>query len=1020
MKKLTTLLLGLLPMVVSAQQLPEWQDKDAFRLGQLDPHECVVPYANGKGALAQIADQRFADSPWYMDLNGKWDFKWSSSPNGRPADFYKPDYSTKGWDKINVPGNWQTQGYGTKLYVNTTYEFDTKFYNFKKSPLTPPVVPVDSNEVGCYRRVFSVPANWKDRRTVLCLEGASSFYYVWVNGHLLGCNQDSKTAAEWDITDKLVEGENTLAIEIYRWSAGSYLECQDMWRLSGIERDVYLYSTPKTYVADYTVTSPLDREKYKDGLFGLNIETAGEKMDGTIAYALYDADGKKVLGAETAIEDNVTFDAEIKDVNAWSAETPYLYTLELQLKDKAGRVTETLGCNVGFRTSEIKDKQFCLNGKPVLIKGVNRHAFTQDGHYVDEATMLKDIELMKLNNINTVRNCHYPMERRWYHLADKHGLYIIDEANIESHGMGYGKESLANFVEWLPAHMDRTKRMYAKSKNHPAVTFYSLGNEAGNGINFEETYKWMKSVEHNRPIQYERAIEAFNTDVMANMYRPIDVVEAYCHKEGVYRPFILCEYAHAMGNSVGGLQDYWELFEREPLAQGGCIWDWVDQSFVEHTPDGTLWYAYGGDYGPKGIPSDNSFCCNGLINSDRTAHPHLAEVKAVYRNIKSKLAAGQTLALDVHNWYFFTNLDQFDMKWSVVDEEGDILASGTKVVKCAPGETVRVDFSDVKIPASVKDVYLNVDWLTRKSTEMIPAGYAIAEEQFVIRQSDMADNSKPLKLKGKNNVYTAEGLSFTVDSKTGAVVSLCSEGAELLAEPITLSLFRPYTENDAHGNGTGKYWTAEGLDSVYQQAVSAKLKNNVLTVNTRVFGRDNRQLGTASFKYSVRPGNRLAVETDFVPDTAVLRTLPRVGLTYRTPEALAKQVSYIGRGGETYVDRNTAGRIGRHTTSPRSDFHPYIVPQSTGNHTDVRSVDFNGDLLTVTSTRPFQFSATPYDDANVQAAKHLKDLVDDGMVTVHLDAEQTGVGTATCGPDILPKYRLAIEPVNFTFFFKVK
>ena len=366
MKKLITLLSGLLPVLAGAEQLPEWQQIEAFRLGQLDPHECVVPYANGKGALADIADQRFFESPWYMSLNGKWDFKWSQSPGERPTDFYKPDYSTKGWDKISVPGNWQTQGYGTKLYVNTTYEFDSDYFHYKKNW---PLVPVDSNEVGCYRREFTVPADWKDRRTVLCLEGASSFYYIWVNGQQLGYNQDSKTAAEWDITDKLVDGKNTLAIEIYRWSAGSYLECQDMWRLSGIERDVYLYSTPKTYVADYTVTSPLDRENYRDGEFGLTVWTEGNLSAGALSYTLYDADGVKVISGDANIEGELKFSEVIKDVKAWSAENPYLYTLEMLLKDKTGKVTETLGCNVGFRTSEVKNGQYCLNGKPRTYQG---------------------------------------------------------------------------------------------------------------------------------------------------------------------------------------------------------------------------------------------------------------------------------------------------------------------------------------------------------------------------------------------------------------------------------------------------------------------------------------------------------------------------------------------------------------------------------------------------------------------------------------------------------------------------
>lgn len=1017
MKKQALISILLLPVTLFAQQLPEWQQPDALRLGQIDPHTCVVPYADKPGVVSQISDQRYSDSPWYLSLNGKWDFRWSADPDARPRDFFRPDYSVDGWDKIQVPGNWQTQGYGTKVYVNITYEFSSPYYNFEKNP---PYVPSDSNEVGSYRREFTVPAEWRGRRTVLCLESVASFYYVWVNGHRLGYNQDSKTAAEWDITDYLVDGVNTLALEVYRWSAGSYLECQDMWRLSGIERDVYLYSTPLTYISDYTVTSPLD-PSMTDGLLGLTVDVAGKDLKGSLDYALYDDAGHKVTGGNKPLAAELKFEAVIDSVSAWTAETPNLYTLELRLKDSKGKTDEVVGCNVGFRTSEIRDGQYLLNGKPVLIKGVNRHSFSQQGHYVDEATMLRDIELMKLNNINTVRNCHYPADRRWYHLADKYGLYIIDEANVESHGMGYGEESLANFTEWLPAHLDRTQRMYAKSKNHPSVTFYSLGNEAGNGINFEETYKWLKSVESNRPVQYERAIDAWNTDIFAVMYPSISYVESYCHADTVYRPYIACEYAHAMGNSVGGLCDYWEMFEREPLAQGGCIWDWVDQSFIEHTPDGRLWYAYGGDYGPAGIPTDKSFCCNGLVNSDRTPHPHLAEVRAVYRNIKSALRSDAPLTVDVRNWYFFTNLDKFDMRWSLVTPEGRQFASGVEHVDCAPQQTATVNLGATLRDGSDRptDLYLNIDWVAREASPMIPAGYAVAQEQFVVREGDMTLDLKPSRLKAKKNIYTSGDVTFTVDQASGRITSLKSRGKELLAEPMGLSLFRPLTENDASYDAMGRVWLASGLDSISQHLVSSRLKDNVLTVDSRITGRDGRHVGDAVFRYSVKGSDSLVVACEFVPDTAVISSLPRVGLSYRTSSALASGVKFHGRSGETYVDRRTAGRLGIHTTSPAADFHNYIVPQSAGNHTDVRSISFNDGLLDVTSDRPFQFSATPYADSDIQAARHIKDLVDDGLVTVHLDAEQTGVGTATCGPDVLWKYRLHARPYNFVFVFKV-
>jgi len=1016
--------------------MPAWQDQNAFRAGQIDPHTCVVPY--GGDNLKAIADMDFASSPYYLDLNGKWKFHWSENPTVRPHEFYKQDFDVKAWDEITVPANWQTQGYGTKVYVNERYEFDSDYYHFKKNP---PYVPVDSNEVGSYRRTFTIPAGWEGRRVVLCAEGVSSFYYVWLNGQLLGYNQDSKTAAEWDITDKLVPGENTLALEVYRWSAGSYLECADMWRLSGIERDVYLYSTPTTYIADYKVVSPLDRANYRDGELSLqlDIENPAQVPANTKArkavvpktfsawYYLYDADGQLVSKQTKPVTANgmnhLEFNTVIKDAKSWNAESPYLYTLVIDLKDANGSTIETLGCNVGFKTSEIKDGLFMVNGVPIKVKGVNRHAWTPDkGHTLDRETMLKDIRLMKENNINTVRNSHYPMDRLWYHLCDVYGLYMIDEVNIESHGMGYGPASLAKDISWLPAHLDRSYRMYAKSKNHPSVTFMSLGNEAGNGINFEETYKWFKLQETNRPIQYERAEEAFNTDVYARMYRPIAEMKQYIDKDGIYRPFIQCEYAHAMGNSVGSLNDYWEYFEATPMAQGGCIWDWVDQSFIETDANGRKYYTYGGDYGPKGIPSDGSFVCNGLITSDRLPHPHLAEVKKVYQNIKTQLTDTASLTVTVKNWFDFTDLDQYTLTWKMVGQHGETYASGTRTVSCAPHSSIDISFAPVTIPSDAPEAYLDLSWTPKHDTGMIPTSYEVAYDQFVIPGHITVAAPKPMKLKRKGNVYTAGNLTFEVSAASGAITSVKRNGVEQIATPVMLSLWRPLTENDAHRNGGGRGWRKEGLDSISQQVTSMKLKNDVLTVNVSVYGREGQDLGTAAYTYSVIADGRLDIGCIFDPDTAAVHAMPRVGLTFRMPQSGCKTVEYLGRGPvETYADRKSNGRIGRHTTTPQNDFHYYIVPQTTGNHTDVRWVSFNNGDLTISATTPFQFNATPYSDANIDSAKHIYDLADDGMITIHIDAAQTGVGTATCGPnDVLPKYRLPINRYDFGFSFKFK
>lgn len=1033
-KQISAIALMAASVSVFASGLPEWQDKDAFRFGQLDPHACVVPYNTND--ITAIENQQFSKSPYYLNLNGTWKFKWTKNPDNRPQGFQNEGFNVSGWDDITVPGNWECQGFGTKIYVNERYEFDSKFFNYKKNP---PLVPYESNEVGSYKRSFTVPSGWEGRRVVLCVEGAASFYYVWVNGKLLGYNQDSKTAAEWDVTDVLVPGENTVSLEVYRWSAGSYLECQDMWRMSGIERDVYLYSTPNVYMEDFKVVSPLDKQNYRDGKLSIDVNVAGlPKTDSAnqkakkgkkaeagkpymLAYKLVDDARKVVLEGEQEASADVNFSATLPNAKAWSAEHPNLYTLVLDLKDGNGKVIETLGCNVGFKTSEIKDGRFCVNGVPVLVKGVNRHAFTALGHAVDKSVMLKDIELMKKNNINTVRNSHYPNERLWYHLCDKYGLYLIDEANIESHGMGYGAEALAKDVSWLPAHMDRTRRMYAKSKNNPSVTFYSLGNECGNGINFEETYKWMKSVETNRPIQYERAKEDFNTDVYCNMYRSINEIKKYVAKKDIYRPFILCEYAHAMGNSVGGLRDYWEVFESEPMAQGGCIWDWVDQSFKEVDAEGNWYWAYGGDYGAKGIPSDGSFCCNGLVNSDRTPHPHLEEVKKVYQYIKSSMTDSKTLAFTVKNWFDFTNLNDYDLYWEVKGASGKVYANGVKTIDCMPHQTASFKLNSVAIPDSESEAFVNFSWKAKKAQSMVPKGFEVAYDQFVLPGNPVMPDYAPAKLKRKGNVYVSGDLSFEVSPETGAVVSLSKAGAELLAEPLELSLFRPFTENDAHRNGHGSKWKGMGLDSISQKVTAASMKNNVVTIETEIRGRQGQQLGTAAFFYTVSSENTFNVRCKFNPDTAVVTSLPRVGLVFRTPDSRCYKLAYFGRGPvETYADRNSCGLIGRYETTPRKEFHYYVVPQSTGNHTDTRWVEFNGGEVAVKADTAFQFSATPYSDCNLQQAAHVNELVDDGLVTVHLDAAQTGVGTATCGPDILPKYYLPLTQYDFSFHFQFK
>lgn len=1030
MKHILYLLLAATALVVQSVQasdsLPEWQSQYAIGLNKLEPHTYVWPYSGEEA----VRNRQHESSPYYLSLSGRWKFNWTKNPDNRPKGFEHPDYYTGGWADIHVPGNWERQGYGTAIYVNETYEFDDPFFHFKKNP---PLVPHAENEVGSYRRTFTVPAGWEDRRVVLCCEGVISFYYVWVNGVKLGYNQGSKTAAEWDITDCLLPGENTIALEVYRWSAGAYLESQDMWRLSGIERDVYLYSTPRTYIADYKVEASLDKKEYRDGLFALEVKAGGTADAGTtIGYKLLDKDGKTLFADRLPADSVCRFPArQLPGVETWSAEHPNLYTLMLEMKDASGKVTHLTGCPVGFRTSEIKDGRLCINGVPILVKGTNRHETSQAGRTVSRELMDADIRLMKQNNINTVRNSHYPADPHWYELCDKYGLYMIDEANIESHGMGYGAASLAKDSTWYPAHLDRTNRMYQRSKNHPAIIIWSLGNEAGNGTNFERTYRWLKAQDTSRPVQYERAEENFNTDIYCRMYRSVDEIKAYLAKPDIYRPFILCEYAHAMGNSVGGLQDYWEVFENNPMAQGGCIWDWVDQSFREIDAQGKWYWTYGGDYGAAGIPSFGNFCSNGLVNPDREPHPHLAEVKKVYQYVKTQLADTTDLTLRIKNWHDFSNLSAYTLHWQLVADNGTVVSQGTTNLDCAPHDTTTLTLGAALLPRSgMREAYLNLSWTPQKASPFIPADYEVAYDQFVL-SVDPAYQAKEQRPKGsalKTDGHTVANNLFAAgfSPQTGALETLTANSTELLADPMVISLYRPATDNDRRDRHGNILWQAAGLDSITQQMesyeVSGRGKKCTVTIELSLLSLKKEKIATARQVYTFQQDGTLEVRTTLTPDTSVVRSLARVGLAFRLPDSFDR-IAYLGRGdNETYADRKQSGRIGIYRTTPERMFHYYVTPQATGNRTDTRWVeiaDSRGTGLLMDASTPFQFSSTPFADENIDTSRHINELKRDGRVTFHLDAEQTGVGTATCGPGVAARHRIDTGEKNFTFRLRI-
>lgn len=1008
---------------------PEWQSQYTLGLNKLSPHTYVLPYENEK----MVINGDYKSSPYYLSLNGKWKFNWVKNPDNRPKDFYKPEFSVKNWAEINVPGNWERQGYGTAIYVNEEYEFVSPLFDMKKP--TPPTVPYKHNEVGSYRRNFTIPADWDGRRVVICVEGAISFYYIWLNGELLGYNQDSKTPAEWDITDKIRKGkENTLAIECYRWSAGSYMECQDYWRLSGIERDVYLYSTPKSFISDYQVVASLEKTNYKDGEFSLDVEVGASQRSESLTYTLLNADGKAILSATKPVADGKVSCplTTIPGVDRWSAENPALYTLILELKNNQNKITEVTGCKVGFRTSEIKNGRLHVNGTPIIIKGVNRHEHTQLGRTVTEESMIRDIELMKQHNINTVRNSHYPNDKRWYELCDQYGLYMIDEANVESHGMGYGPASLAKDTSWYQQHIVRNQRMYHRSKNHPSIIVWSMGNEAGMGVNFERVYEWFKQVEKHRPIQYERAQQEPFTDIYCRMYRSIDEIKAYLAQDPApYRPFILCEYSHAMGNSCGGFNDYMETFEQNPMAQGGCVWDWVDQSFKEIDENGKWFWSYGGDYGPENVPSFGNFCCNGLVNADRVPYPHLKEVKKVYQYIKARSSANDPSAILVKNWYDFTNLNQFELKWKYVTDKGIVLKEGKEIVDCAPHQEVTLQIakpsqSQLK---NVGEYYLNLEWFRRTPAPFVAGDYVIADNQFVFEGTGITNpsiekaNGGRLKVDGfkvGNKLYSLE-----VSPETGALTSYKTFGNEMLSNPLLLSVYRPITDNDNRDRENGKIWQKEGLNQLTQKCSGVEVKKDgkfvIIESDVQLINKKNKTLFTGNLMYILADNGTLTVKCQLTPDTNYVHKMARAGITFDLPAAY-NQVKYLGRGDEeTYADRKQYGHIGLFNTTAQDMFVPYVNPQACGNRTDVRWLqltDTKKSGLNIISDNNFEFSALPYQDSNLEVAKHINELEDRGTITVHLDSEQGGVGTATCGPGILPAYRVNVAPKSFEFILE--
>ncbi len=1019
------------PSENSTATAKDWENPLVFSRNTEPPHATLMPYENRVQALA---GDRFA-SEFFRSLNGQWRFHWAAKPADRPQDFYRPEFDVGGWKDIEVPGNWQLQGYDIPIYMNSSYPF----------PADPPRIPHDRNPVGSYWTEFTVPDGWSGRQVFLHFDGVESAFYVWINGQMVGYSQDSRTPAEFNITRFLGPGRNILAAEVYRWSDGSYLECQDFWRLSGIFRNVYLFSTPDVHIRDFEIKADLD-DACRDAVLRVNAwvwnygGTAARNH--TVEVSLIDPAGNPV-GGETLMtgrsvyiapgaESLALMKAAVPNPLKWSAEEPNLYTVTLALKNEKGETIEMESARFGFRRVEIKGGQLLLNGQPILIKGVNRHEHDPvTGHYVTRESMIKDIRLMKQHNINTVRTCHYPDDPEWYELCDYYGIYLIDEANIESHGMGYRPEvTLANRPEWKDAHLDRIRRMVERDKNHPSVIIWSMGNEAGDGTNFEAASEWIHRHDPSRPVHYERAQLRPHTDIYCPMYDRIEEIVAYA-KTKPDRPLILCEYAHAMGNSCGNLQDYWDAIEQYDQLQGGSIWDWVDQGILKKTSDGRPYFGYGGDFGDS--PNDGDFCCNGLVLPDRTITPKTIEVKKVYQNIGFKPVDLATGRVEIKNKFFFTDLSGYEFLWSVAEDGTEIESGRMKPLTIGPGESrmVTIPFKAPK-PEPEAEYWLRFSVRLAGETSWAPRGHEIAAEQFKLPFgappiSVEKESLPPLKKSESTGEVVLSGPDFRVTfSKTsGLLTSYVFKGCELIKHAPEPNFWRAPTDND-FGNGMEKrcdVWRKASLRRTLVNFSVGELGGSEVRVVS------DFDLPDADSKHRIsylvlRDGD-IKVENSIFIGQKKLPELPRFGMRLGVPDAF-EQVEWYGRGPhENYCDRKTSAFVGHYKSTAREQFVPYVSPQENGYKTDVRWVvlsDAEGNGLAVMAGvgNLLGMSALRYTVEDLtqekRGTRHPVDLVERDFVELNVDLKQMGVGgDDSWGARPHPQYTLPAQDYSFQF-----
>jgi beta-galactosidase len=998
------------------------EDPSVFNINKMEARATSFPFETAELALLNNP----SSSKFYKNLNGEWYFKWSVNPDKRPKDFYELDFNVDQWDKIPVPADWQMEGYGTAIYTNITYPFDKN----------QPFIQDDYNPVGSYVRYFEVPDGWNEKQIILHFGAVNSAMNVWINGDKIGYSQGSKLPAEFDISSKIVKGKNKLAVEVFRWCDGSYLEDQDFWRLSGIERDVFLYAQSKAHIKDFFVKAELINA-YQDGRFHLGIDLSETAKQYYVEIDLYDKENRLVLhDRKKNPKSIIEFSHEIMDVKQWSAEQPILYKLLIKLLDKKGNVVECRSARVGFRSVEIKNKQLLVNGQPVLLKGVNRHDHHYiRGHYLKNEDMLADLTRMKEFNINAIRTSHYPNDPYLYELCDEFGFYVVDEANIESHGYGeYNVEGngyvmnnvLARSPQWYAPKLDRVKRMFERDKNHPSIIIWSLGNEAGQGNNFKKIYHELKKWDPTRPIQYEQAWREDYTDIVCPMYFRLPQLKEFLEMDDP-RPLILCEYSHAMGNSNGNFKDYWDLIRKEDQLQGGFIWDWKDQGFLRQTPDGINYIGYGGEFGSEDIFNDADFCLNGLVFSDLSPKPALWEVKKVYQNIWFEGVDLRKGKLKIFNENFFKGLTDYNIIYKIKNEEG-IVQKGTisfdEDIK--PGERrelqLQYDFEILKGKEYLLDLFV----VLKDDQGLLKNGHIVASEQFILPLSkyELADykGGGEIQLIENDKRYSIIGDDFSIkfDKEKGQLLEWNVRGKDILKKGLEFNTWRVPTSNDV-GNKTEErlgIWKDIGKERELTRIEAKKLSPKACEILIK--SNFKAQKSELNLRYVIYANGNMKVEVNFAKGDPDLPEIPRIGMKMQLTEGF-DFVKWYGRGPfENYIDRKFASHLGVYEGKVIDQFTNYPVPQESGNKTQVRWMEITNEKgmgirvcgMPELNTSVYHFSQEDLD----KDLKHSFEIPFSKMTEIKIDLGQKGVGgDNSWGNDAHEKYKLLDNAYQYSF-----